>query len=75
MLFRPPFWEVSTCRSPRGVSKAQNLSYSAVENNVSSFRRVVRTVLELISTYYVFAFEYHKVYHQVLGHSTDIDEA
>ena len=32
MFFRPPFWEVnrSTCRSPRGVGKAQNLSYSAV---------------------------------------------
>ena len=30
MFFRPPFWEVSTCRSPRGVGKAQDLSYSAV---------------------------------------------
>ena len=39
MFFRPPFWEVSTCRSSRGVGKAQNLSYSVVRNNVSSFRR------------------------------------
>ena len=27
MFFRPPFWEVSTCRSPRGVGKAQNLLF------------------------------------------------
>ena len=66
MFFCPPFWEVSTCRSSRGVGKAQNLSYSVVRNNVSPFRRVARTVLELMSTYNVFAFEYHKVYSQVL---------
>ena len=40
MFFRPPFWKVGTRRSPRGVDKAQNLSYSAVRNNVSSFPRV-----------------------------------